>query len=497
MLQLVALVVSALAVLVVAGLALGYRPVVITTGSMGDTMPPGALVVAEPVRGDAVTVGDVVVMRRPGQTPVTHRVIELQHIDGLPVAVTQGDANESPDAAPYPLEGNQLTARWSIVGLGQAVTVLAQPVIVLSVATILLLAGATWALRRVWRQPPDEAPPSEPASRQGYTRLGAAVALGTLVATTGLGWTLYRATDAVSANAFGASGCYEAEVASVQTGTVINGGPGAQVTTISAVDSARSFLVFTVQSASNEPADALVQGRLASPTAIEFLRHTDAGGAPALTIEWSVIEYRCGVSVQRGVATGNGLSTMDLPISTVDPTRSFVLTSTAPPSTATTLDGSTFHTAELAAADTIRLRTDASQTLPAAASYAWQVVEFASSADGSVQAQPVALGPSDSAATVNLASPVDPATTFVLATSRVNATGVAIEDRLIRAHLSSPTTVEIRRRTAGPDLVAHVQVISLADGSTVRHGTVDMASGELAKAIPLDPVDPTRATAMA
>ena len=38
---LLAVVVSAMTLLVVAGLVSGYRPVVITTGSMGDTMPPG------------------------------------------------------------------------------------------------------------------------------------------------------------------------------------------------------------------------------------------------------------------------------------------------------------------------------------------------------------------------------------------------------------------------------------------------------------------------
>ena len=62
------------AAILVGALAAGYRPVVIKTGSMGDTAPPGSLVVAAPRAGDAIDVGDIVVMRRPGATPVTPRM---------------------------------------------------------------------------------------------------------------------------------------------------------------------------------------------------------------------------------------------------------------------------------------------------------------------------------------------------------------------------------------------------------------------------------------
>ena len=91
------------AAIVVGALAAGYRPVVIQTGSMGDTAPPGSLVIAAPRSGAAIEVGDIVVMRRPGATPVTHRVIEIEPAANGSFAITQGDANEAPDAAPYPL----------------------------------------------------------------------------------------------------------------------------------------------------------------------------------------------------------------------------------------------------------------------------------------------------------------------------------------------------------------------------------------------------------
>ncbi len=99
---------------ILAGLAVGYRPVVIQTGSMGETAPPRSLIIAAPVNAEAITTGDIVVMRRPGATPVTHRVIEIEAQGSKRFAITQGDANEAPDAAPYPLEGDQLVGRWIV-----------------------------------------------------------------------------------------------------------------------------------------------------------------------------------------------------------------------------------------------------------------------------------------------------------------------------------------------------------------------------------------------
>ncbi len=53
-LAVVSLLVVVLVGVVIGGLAAGYRPVVILTGSMGETAPPGSLVVAAPVDGAAV-----------------------------------------------------------------------------------------------------------------------------------------------------------------------------------------------------------------------------------------------------------------------------------------------------------------------------------------------------------------------------------------------------------------------------------------------------------
>ncbi|MBT8241288.1 MAG: signal peptidase I, partial [Acidimicrobiia bacterium] len=90
------------------GLARGYRPVIITTGSMTPTASTGSLVIAGP--NDRVAPGDILVMRRDGRATVTHRIVEIEYnADGKPYAVTRGDANSEIDAAPYALGEEELT----------------------------------------------------------------------------------------------------------------------------------------------------------------------------------------------------------------------------------------------------------------------------------------------------------------------------------------------------------------------------------------------------
>ncbi|NND74490.1 MAG: signal peptidase I [Ilumatobacter sp.] len=139
-------------ILLVAGaLALGYRPVVITTGSMGDAAPVGSLVIASPSAGTSIDVGDIVVMRRPGSAPITHRVIEIGRDATGPFAITQGDANPDPDGVPYELgDDDELVARWVVPGAGSVLTSLRDPRLLLGVLGLLLIVGTVMTLRSIW-----------------------------------------------------------------------------------------------------------------------------------------------------------------------------------------------------------------------------------------------------------------------------------------------------------------------------------------------------------
>ncbi len=77
----------------------GAAAYTVRTGSMAPALPPGTVVIVQPVAPDAVAIGDVVtfVAHEPGTAAariVTHRVVG---IDPGPVLRTRGDANPVPD----------------------------------------------------------------------------------------------------------------------------------------------------------------------------------------------------------------------------------------------------------------------------------------------------------------------------------------------------------------------------------------------------------------
>lgn len=97
------------AVATIAGLSL----IVVTTGSMSPTIPTGAVVVARSVAASEIQTGQVVTVPRPGSVlPVTHRVIAVGDVPSDREArslTLRGDANATPDRAPYVVRDAQLT----------------------------------------------------------------------------------------------------------------------------------------------------------------------------------------------------------------------------------------------------------------------------------------------------------------------------------------------------------------------------------------------------
>ncbi len=492
-----------LAVLLGIGLAQGYRPVVITTGSMTPSAPPGALIVARPSSDYAV--GDILVMRREGRATITHRVVEIEdNGDGGRYAITRGDANAEIDVAPYPLGQSELVGRWVIPDVGRVLLRFQSPMLALGTVVLAVAVLSFGILRRIWHRS-DEPLSGEPVATQNdprrrrtaaHRRIGAATAIGVLFGTTGVAWSLYLGVDGVGNNLFSASACYDARLGSVQSGQLLNTTDGTQTVSIAAVDPQASFLVFSVRSASNEPSDSTVMGELTAGTTIEFTRQTDAGVPPPIMIEWSVVEYDCGVSVQRGSSSGNGTNQLDLPIEPVDPSTSFVLGSSVPVATATDADTDDLQVFELVGEDTVEIRSDAGAPTPLLQQYAWQVVTFTAPGDAAVQTVSASLGSGSGSTTITLPSPVDPATTFLLASVTSPSVGPDIGERLVRVALVDSSTIEVSRLVSTDSIDIAVQVIELRDGSTVQRGVLNLAPTELSGTARLAPVDLDRSVAL-
>lgn len=111
----------------VAGFALGVRPLVFLSGSMSPTIDTGALAIARSEPAADLRVGDIVSVPTPAGQRVTHRIVDVQHLEQVATLRLKGDANEAIDAAPYQVENADVVV-FSIPGLGYLLNWLASPI---------------------------------------------------------------------------------------------------------------------------------------------------------------------------------------------------------------------------------------------------------------------------------------------------------------------------------------------------------------------------------
>lgn len=509
----VAVLVCVAAFAATAASALGYRPVVVLTGSMGDAVPAGSLAVAAPT--DGVELGDVLVMRGAGRPTVTHRVVDVEtDATGATVVTTRGDANPDIDPSVYAVGERELTVRWVVPGAGRVLVAARRP-LVGSLLVGAVVIGFLWAaLHRIWRpagvrrarRPSRDAvvdgsdvprPPPSPAptaARRDRVITATAIASGATIVGVAATLALYSATATAGANQFTTRECYDARLQAVQHGSVSSSTDGISAVPITPVDPARTFVVFSASSASGEPDESTVTVRLASATALEVVRSSDGAPPGTLQVAWSVVEYACGVSVQRGVANGTGTSPIDVSITPVDPGASFVLSSSIAPAGAVDHDGELFGTATLLDADTLRLA--AGSSIAVGQQYAWQVVSFDDPADAAVQTVTANLAAGALTTTVSLPSPVAPTSSMLVAGIRTANSGAAIGDRMVLVRLIDDQTVEVRRELGSGAVAVDVQVVELHDGTTVTHGVLDLPAGHASASATIPPVTVARSTAM-
>jgi signal peptidase len=135
---------------------LGYKTLVVLSGSMGDAMPIGSVAITRVKDETDIRVGDVMVVPTTHDgsvgVPITHRVIDITSKDGALVFWTKGDANIDADAQGVTLTGGKAPVlqryipyagyviKWAGTPAGWALMVLLPAAIVL----ILLMRG-------IWR----------------------------------------------------------------------------------------------------------------------------------------------------------------------------------------------------------------------------------------------------------------------------------------------------------------------------------------------------------
>jgi hypothetical protein len=277
----------------------------------------------------------------------------------------------------------------------------------------------------------------------------------------------------------------------VQSGTTTNAVNGTTTVTITAVDPARSFLLFSTRHNSNRPVGSQIGGRLASSTSVQFIRVTDQAPPNTITIQWSVITYPCGISVQRGV-TPLTATTIDVPITPVASIAdAFVTYSKTPTASDVTWDENDPATVRLIAPGTVRIAVDAAV---GDHNVYWQVVEFTDPTKIHVQRGTRSLGFGTGSTTATLPTAVDPTRTFVLVSTR--SPGGSVSEVMVRARLTNSTTITFDRLDTGGSITEIAwEAIELLDGSTVRSGSAAFGSGTTTLNATIAAVDTARSTA--
>ena len=88
--------------LVIAAQVFNISLIMFKTGSMSPTIPAGSVALVREIPAAMIAVGDIITVDRPGDLPVTHRVISVEPTGrGHWKIEMKGDANEQPDPVPY------------------------------------------------------------------------------------------------------------------------------------------------------------------------------------------------------------------------------------------------------------------------------------------------------------------------------------------------------------------------------------------------------------
>jgi signal peptidase I len=137
---------------VLGSMAVGFRALIVRSGSMAPTIEAGDLIVTRVVHPDAVEVDDVVTFRDPTRSGelVTHRVIEVEDQGDRRAFVTRGDANSGVEQWTVAGDGTVGVLTGRLPAVGRWLSWVSIPV----VHVALLVGGASLIgivlIRRVW-----------------------------------------------------------------------------------------------------------------------------------------------------------------------------------------------------------------------------------------------------------------------------------------------------------------------------------------------------------
>jgi len=279
-------------------------------------------------------------------------------------------------------------------------------------------------------------------------------------------------------------------VLKVQTGsTTLSSGSNLRTVTLDGFQLERTFLVFGAQLDSTAPLYTEISGQLAGGTSAVFKRISNGAAAPDVPIVYYAAEFAAGVQVQRGT-TATTAATNKIALTTpVDLKRSFPIVTYRNSGTAFGLDD---HVrAKLSGSSELALSLYQGSSTGIAE---WQVVTF----DGAtVQTADVQIPATAIQTSAALATPLDPAKSWLLVSYQVASVGNGVADLMLSAHLESGQVV-FDRVANGDALQVTYYAVSFDNGTSVQSGVGSLAAAVDTQTQALTAaIDPTRSIATA
>lgn len=262
-----------------------------------------------------------------------------------------------------------------------------------------------------------------------------------------------------------------AVIKNVQRGSVTftSGANRMPVTLSAAVDPTKTIVWGGIshgggRSAGSNPNDSRIAFDLESATTLALERLGSPATAPV--VEWQVVEFATGVSVQRGLrslTTAETTVNVTLPTA-VDLTKSFVLVSVAPNTTSQTTDERWTVRSRLTTSTNLELSRNESGI---AVDVYWQVVQM----DGaSVQRNLRTLASGAASGTSTITS-VSTSNSFLIMSYRGAAAVNGIESQyMARGTITNGTTLTFNRVSTTNSVDIAWEVVSMSDGTTVQTG---------------------------
>jgi len=127
-----------------------YKIMTVLSGSMEPAIKTGSLVVIKPK--EEYRIGEVITFQFKGKNPITHRIVDIEIVDGKPQYITKGDANKSPDARKVKKEEVIGRVLFSIPYLGYLVEGVKKPVGFLIVVIVPAVVIIFDELRKIYKE---------------------------------------------------------------------------------------------------------------------------------------------------------------------------------------------------------------------------------------------------------------------------------------------------------------------------------------------------------